>query len=76
MEMQWELVNAGFVSEIESTYNITAISSQMMVMSNFGPDIDEPGNHGSIVTFGNVEPVSEPWINSFTYDCTSTSEPK
>ena len=62
-------MNIAFVNETMRDYNITAMSSQFQVMSSMTPTIDEPGNHGSTVTVGDLAPVDEPWVNNFQYDC-------
>ena len=76
IETQWELVNMAFVEATFAKWNITGISSQIQVMSSETPDIDEPGNHGSTVTHGDMEPLGEPWVNNFKYDCTKYSGPQ
>jgi hypothetical protein len=78
MIVQWELINEELVKEIFSKYGgqITAVSSQIQVLSEINPDISEPGNHGSIVTIGQdatFVPLAEPWINAFRFDCTRTN---
>eukprot|EP00462_Mataza_sp_D1_P019223 CAMPEP_0175141244 /NCGR_PEP_ID=MMETSP0087-20121206/11998_1 /TAXON_ID=136419 /ORGANISM="Unknown Unknown, Strain D1" /LENGTH=228 /DNA_ID=CAMNT_0016424639 /DNA_START=59 /DNA_END=745 /DNA_ORIENTATION=- len=80
MPTQWEVVNLAFVHEALTKYSdkVVAISSQIMVRHEMNPEIQEPGNHGSTVTvsFDNTtdnppfNPVDEPWINAFSYDCT------
>ena len=81
MGVQWELINEELVKEIYSKYGgqITAVSSQIQVLSEINPQISEPGNHGSIVTIGHdasFVPLGEPWINAFRYDCTRTNTTK
>lgn len=79
--VQWELINKELVDKILLKYagQITSISSQIQVLSEINPKIQEPGNHGSIVTrYGNdktFKPLSEPWINAFRYDCTKSKAP-
>ena len=75
VETQWELVNMAFVQETFSKWNITGISSQIQVMSSQVANLNEPGNHGSTVTHGDIQPLGEPWINNFLYDCTRFNGP-
>jgi hypothetical protein len=77
MNVQWEAVNHALVDEILLRYGsqITAVSSQMQVLHEMNLYIDEPGNHGSIVTVGDISPNNEPWINAFRYDCTQEPGP-
>ena len=70
VETQWELVNMAFVKETFGRWNITGISSQIQVMSEWTAEINEPGNHGSTVTHGDMQPMEEPWVNNFLFDCT------
>ena len=73
MEVQWEAINTVLVEQIMQRYSsqIVAVSSLIQVMAEMNTYIDEPGNHGSIVTRGDISPTNEPWINNFRYDCTS-----
>jgi hypothetical protein len=70
----WELVNKAFLKNITSNnrYKFQGISSEIQVMNSITPSIHEPGNHGSIITMGNMQPSigSAPWVNNFEYDCT------
>ena len=77
MEVQWEAINYALVHEIMLKYRsqITAVSSQIQVLTEMNVHIKEPGNHGSIVTLGNIAPSNEPWINAFRYDCTQEPGP-
>jgi len=72
IDAQWEYINLAFVNEIMSTYkeSIVAMTSQFQVMSQNSSVIDEPGNHGSTITQGDIIPLREPMVNNFLYDCT------
>jgi len=74
-ETQWELVNNAFVTEIMESYDIVGMSSQIQVKDSQTEAIYEPGNHGTTVTTGDCEPVSESWVNNFAYDCTTSTGP-
>ncbi len=69
---EWETVNLELAQQLIQQYNITSVSSQIQVMNEITPKIAEPGNHGSIVTIGDLPPLNEPWVNAFNYDCTRT----
>jgi hypothetical protein len=73
--VQWEAINIELVNQIMNKYEsqIIAVSSQIQVLSELNSHIDEPGNHGSIVTDGSIVPLNEPWINAFRYDCTKVN---
>jgi len=77
MDAKWEVVNNAFVKETMATYSsqIASMSSMIQVRSQSNADIDEPGNHGSVVTVGSLTPLAEPWVNSFSYDCTKYTGP-
>lgn len=64
-----------FVQESVARWNVTGLSSQFQVMESRVPEVWEPGNHGSTITTGDIEPVQEPWVNNFRYDCTSRTSP-
>ena len=77
INIQWEAVNKELVDRIMLRYGnqITSVSSQIQVLSEMNSHIDEPGNHGSIVTRGAMIPLEQQWVNGFRYDCTKTSPP-
>jgi len=77
MDEQWEVVNNAFVNETMNTYSdrISSISSLIQVRSQDNEDINEPGNHGSTVTVGNLVPIVQPWVSAFSYDCTKYTGP-
>jgi hypothetical protein len=72
---QWEVVNKAFFDDIWKSpdYDFVGMSSQIQVMSRNTTAIDETGNHGSTITQGNINPLREPEVNNFWYDCTQFS---
>ena len=67
----WEKINESFIRNASNTFNISGITSQIQVMDHTSnPILVEPGNHGTIMTVGNMTPQQEPWINNFLFDCT------
>ena len=67
----WERINELFIYNVSNTFNISGISSQIQVMDHTSnPVLVEPGNHGTIMTLGDITPQTEPWVNNFLYDCT------
>ena len=75
LQVQWEVVNNELVRQIMNKYStqIISVSSQIQVLTESNIHIQEPGNHGSIVTKGAMPPLSQNWINAFRYDCTKTN---
>lgn len=71
----WEDINKQLALKLMSKFKIDAVSTQIQVLNQVIGAIYEPGNHGSIVTFGDMAPLSEPWANAFAYDCTAQSGP-
>ena len=77
INVQWELINQNLVEQIMTRYStrLTAVSSLIQVKNELNIHIQEPGNHGSIITRGDITPTNEPWINNFQYDCTKQTGP-
>ncbi len=70
MNSEWEDINMELVSQVFTRFNVTAVSSQIQVMQEINNKIWEPGNHGSLITMGDIPAIPEPLANAFSYDCT------
>lgn len=75
MVTRWEDVNLAMTRDILGRFNITSISSQFQVMSMKNQYIDEPGNHGSTITIGEIPALAEPLANAFSYNCVNQTGP-
>ena len=55
----WELVNMAIVSNLTLSFpSVVGFSSQILVQGDVNGSMYEPGDHGSLVTVGNIEPLN------------------
>ena len=59
MPVYWELVNNAIVKNLTSRFRVLGMSSQIQVQGE-SVRMYEPGDHGSIVTVGDIEPLNVP----------------
>ena len=62
----WEAVNMAMVSNLTASFpNVLGFSSQILVQGDVQGSMYEPGDHGSLVTVGDVEPLNIlPYFNN------------
>ena len=53
----WEVLNGHLAQHLFDSFPLQGISSQIQVLPDPNPELDEPGWHSSIVTIGEVQAI-------------------
>ena len=64
----WEVINRQLVLRLASSFNLSAVSSQIQVKHDHSGRVRVgSGPYGSVVTIGAIAPVDEPLTSAFDY---------
>ena len=53
----WEVLNGHLVQHLFDSFPLQGVTSQMQVVPEPNPEVEEPGWHSSIATIGEVQPI-------------------
>lgn len=56
-ELYWEIIAAKIGRVLKNKYPLDGVSVQIEILDDKNPDNTEPGDHGPIVTLGDIEPI-------------------